>query len=256
MTTDLNSTFRDVDLRVKSALAGEKKSPLRMALAALKLAHDDAGMDYVSVDEVHGALQAADVAVKREPLARALGHAGDKAISRDIGGVLKYRLSVRGRPVADSVLGAGDLELMHIDGTKPRTDRQELGKLLGGLTGDVRVCDPWYGVRSLETLELLPTRSRVKFLTARTNEKPARLSGPLSDFKKERSNVELRAAAPSDLHDRYVLTERKLLIVGHGLKDIGAKESFVIMIDRSLAPDLLDGVRRSFEEKWARARPI
>ena len=28
---------------------------------------------------------------------------------------------------------------------------------------------------------------------------------------------------PHDLHDRYVLTEDSLLLVGHGLKDIGEK---------------------------------
>jgi hypothetical protein len=253
---DLNETFRDLDLRVKSALADQKKTPLRMALAALSLAHDEAGVERVSVNELHEALRSADVSVKREPLARALGHAGDKVTTSEVGGVTKYRVSVRGRPDAAAVLGAGDLELMYIDGSTPRTDRQELGKLLGDLKGDVRVCDPWYGVRSLETLELFPTKSSVKFMTARTNEKPAKVAGPMKDFKKERANMELRAAGPGELHDRYVLTDRKLMIVGHGLKDIGAKESFIVMIERDLAPDLLGSVRLSFDEKWARATPI
>ena len=51
------------------------------------------------------------------------------------------------------------------------------------------------------------------------------------------------AARPQDLHDRFVLSEAKILLVGHGLKDIGAKESFVIVLPRTFAPDLLDNVR-------------
>lgn len=79
----------------------------------------------------------------------------------------------------------------------------------------------------------------------------------MKDFKKERPNVELRLAArPHDLHDRYVLSDAKILIIGHGLKDIGTKESFVIVLPQTLAGDLLDDVQESFDEKWAKATPL
>lgn len=66
--------------------------------------------------------------------------------------------------------------------------------------------------------------------------------------------MELRVTAqPQHLHDRYVLSDEKILIVGHGLKDIGNKESFVIVLPRKFATDLLADVQRSFDQKWGAA---
>lgn len=69
--------------------------------------------------------------------------------------------------------------------------------------------------------------------------------------------MEIRVAANAgDLHDRYVLSDAKILIVGHGLKDIGGKESFIIMLPRALAADLLGDVERSFDAKWSKATAV
>lgn len=248
--------FRDLELRVKNSLANED-SPLKLALAALSIAHDRAEQEYVSLDELHEALQAADVAVNRSSLAKGMARAGKRVTRRKIDGKMRYRLAVKGRAEAESVLGAGDIDVIYIQGTKPRTDRRELGAVLSGLKGTVRVCDPYYGVRSLDSLELIPSKVKVRFLTARTNESATKWAGALKDFKKERPNVEIRLAArPQDLHDRYVLSDDKILIIGHGLKDIGGKESFVIILHRTLASDLLSDIRRSFDRKWTKATPL
>jgi hypothetical protein len=252
----LLQTFRDLDLRVKNSLANED-SPLRLVLAALSIAHDEAKQEYVSLDELHEALETADVAVDRSSLAKGIGRAGKRVTRRKADGEMQYRLALKGRPEAEKVLGAGDIDLIYIDGTKPRTDRRELGDVFGGLKGTVRVCDPYYGVRSLDSLELMPTKVKVRLLTARTDESPTKWAGALKDFKKERPNIELRVVAhPQDLHDRYVLSDEKILIIGHGLKDIGGKESFVIVLPRTLAGDLLSDVQRSFDQKWANATPL
>ncbi len=255
-SSDLLSAFGDLDLRVKNTLADEE-SPLRLALAALAIAHDEAGREYVSLDELHEALEAADVSVKRSSLAKGIGRAGNRVNRREVDGEIRYRIMTKGRRVAEEVLGAGDLELLYVEGNKPRTARRELAEVIGDLKGTVRVCDPYYGVRSLDSLELIPKGCTVRFLTGRTNESAAKLAGVLKDFKRERPNVELRLAArPQDLHDRFVLSDARILLVGHGLKDIGAKESFVIVLPRNFAPDLLDDVQRSFDQKWAKGTPL
>lgn len=163
----LLQTFRDLDLRVKNSLADEE-SPMNLGLAALAIAHDDAKQERVSLDELHEALQEADVAVKRSSLAKGIGRAG-KRVTRKTGddGEVLYRLAVPGKRIAEHVLGAGDLDLVYIDGTTPRTARREFGDVLGDLKGTVRICDPFYGVRSLDTLELIPKTVSVRFLTAK-----------------------------------------------------------------------------------------
>jgi len=41
-----------------------------------------------------------------------------------------------------------------------------------------------------------------------------------------------------------------MFLLGHGLKDIGGKESFVIRLNKELAPNLIKDVRSKFDERW------
>lgn len=103
----------------------------------------------------------------------------------------------------------------------------------------------------------VPMTCRVRFLTAQTRESVRRLTGPIRDFKQEHPNTEMRVYPNSnELHDRYVLSRDRMLVVGHGLKDIGGRESFVISIGRSLGRDLLDQVSKQFDTRWSRATPL
>jgi hypothetical protein len=88
-------------------------------------------------------------------------------------------------------------------------------------------------------------------LTAKTSESVSKLQRAIRDFIKERAKAEFRLAAkPSDLHDRYVVTTDVLLILGHGLKDIGGRESFIIRLGRDLSADLIDETTKAFDARW------
>ena len=96
----------------------------------------------------------------------------------------------------------------------------------------------------------------MRFLTVKTNEPSAKIERAILDFTKQRPNTEFRIdVEPSDLHDRYVLTNDSLLILGHGLKDIGSKESFMISLRRDNA-GLLDTLATSFDDRWNKAAPV
>lgn len=71
------------------------------------------------------------------------------------------------------------------------------------------------------------------------------------DFTKERPNAEFRIVSdPKALHDRYVLSSKKFLLLGHGLKDIGGRESFLVELSRDIAADLIADVRNTFDARW------
>jgi hypothetical protein len=53
-----------------------------------------------------------------------------------------------------------------------------------------------------------------------------------------------------------VLYEDEIILLGHGLKDIGTKDSFIVRIGREVASDLIDTVRMSLDEKWQNAKLI
>jgi hypothetical protein len=257
MAKSLLETFGALDPQLKHVLS-DLSSPLLLSLAALEIAAEDADVQRLTAEHIVACLEAAGVAVKRNSVSKALARAGGKvSTSKESSGDVSYRLMTLGRKEIEHLIRRAALSVVRIEGGRPHTARQHLGDLLASLTGHVRISDPYYGMRSLETLDHLPSSAKIQFLTSKTNESQLKVKGAFHDFAKERKNVEFRLLPPPhDLHDRYVLAKDSLLLVGHGLKDIGGKESFVVRLDRSLASDLLDDLIRSFDAKWAGATPM
>ena len=133
---------------------------------------------------------------------------------------------IQGRRQLSDALGSGAVSVVRVEAGQPRTARSQLADVLSGLKGLVRICDPYYGVRTLDSLDHIPVASPVRFLTATTSEAGRRLTGGASGFQEGEANRGVShspRAAP--LHDRYVVTSQLLLILGHGLKDIGGARS-------------------------------
>jgi len=141
-----------------------------------------------------------------------------------------------------------------VEAGKPRTAHLDLSAFLAKISGHVRICDPYYGTGSLLRLDGLRNCRPVQFLTHTADGKErSYLPKALTDFIRERPEFEFRRHRARDLHDRFVLTDDELILLGHGLKDIGNKESFVIRLDRNIAGDMMETVRSSFDHKWQAA---
>lgn len=253
---DVDEAFRKLNPAIKEALASEE-SPLRLGLAALELAKSNLGAEQLTVNQLVAALDATGVALRERSLLRAFSRAGNKIASRTIQGEKYYKIMTSGSREVARLVSTGNLQLIYVEGGQPRAARKRLGELFANLQGLVRISDPYYGERSLDTLEMIPEISIVRFLTARTPEDPAKLKRMISDLRRERPQAEIRLyPSPKQLHDRYIHTDERLLLVGHGLKDIGEKESFVIALDRTISPDVLDDVRDAFDTRWSASSPI
>jgi hypothetical protein len=79
---------------------------------------------------------------------------------------------------------------------------------------------------------------------------------PASIPPRGRTLPEFREYPGSDLHDRYILADAELIILGHGLKDLGNRDSFIIRIPDSLSPDINLSVGSAFNKKWASSKLI
>jgi len=251
MSESLLDTFASLDTSVKQILA-DTTSPRILSFMTLRLAATEARVDRLSAEHIVACLEQAGVALTQLSVKRALaGAKGFVAVAAEDGEVF-YRLMTKGEREADSLLGAGTLSVVRIEKDQPRTARLGLSTVLSQLSGTVRACDPYFGVRTLDLLDHIPKQSDIRFLTSHLNDPQRQLSGALADFKKERQNAEFRVADKrAGLHDRYVVTDAQLIILGHGLKDIGGKESFVIVLDRHLVSDLLLETIAAFDAKWA-----
>ena len=144
--------------------------------------------------------------------------------------------------------------VVFVEAGTPRTAHLRLEEIFRKLSGEVLVCDPYYGRGSLYRLDLLDHCSPIRFLTQKPDQNETQtLPTALSEWKRQHGNVEFRRHTGRDLHDRFVLTDDELIMLGHGLKDIGGKDSFIIRIGRDVAGDTIDTVRNSFESKWQAA---
>lgn len=147
--------------------------------------------------------------------------------------------------------------LLFFEAGKPHTAHRHLSDIFGALSGVVRICDPFYGQGSLLRLSLFKGCSKVLFLTHKANKsEESYLSKALTEFVREHSNVEFRRAVDAEVHDRFVLSNDSLFLLGHGLKDPGNKESFVVSIPRSVAGHIASVVEESFDKKWAIAEKL
>jgi len=257
MTGSLLQTFASLDAGTKEVLA-DLSSPRDLALAVLLFATEKCATHGLTAEHITACAEAAGVAVKRLSVARALANArGAVTTSRNDEGETIYKLMIRGRREIESALGGNRMTVVRIESNQPRSARLKLQEIVSHLAGRVRICDPYYGVRTLDVLDMIPKACHITFLTARTNESGRQLQGALTDFKRERPRVEFRlVSANSGIHDRYIVTSSQLLILGHGLKDIGGKESFVIVLDAAHVPDLVRETIHAFDTRWNQGTPI
>ena len=119
--------------------------------------------------------------------------------------------------------------------------------------------DTYCGPRTLDLLKQA-AHARVQLLTRLANlRKPAdqaALLREISDYRSEFTAAEFRDYQNPDLHDRYVLSEDALTLLGHGIKDLGNKESFVIVFPKATCPDLYSALLSNFNLRWRAARPL
>jgi len=97
----------------------------------------------------------------------------------------------------------------------------------------------------------------LQFLTGKTNESRTTFSREVKDFQKEVPSLEVRLfSAHHDLHDRYIISDNALVVVGHGIKDMGNKESFLILFKGDSTPDLRKTLLEKFDSRWKGAAPL
>ena len=253
MAKSILEDFRNLDSELKELLA-DISSPLKLSLKILQIAYDNFGTEYLTVEAILACLEAADISIKQIKITRALAGAGNKINRKKFDGITKYKIAIHGRRYIEDLTSNNKLSLFYVEANTPRTARKKLDELLKDLKGIVRVCDPYYGTRTFDTLEIFSKTTSVLFLTAITSEKSTKLLSLINDYKRERPKTEIRKVNnPKELHDRYILCDDSFMIIGHGIKDIGNKDSFIIKIDKSLSPDLWQQVKNNFDHRWKSA---
>jgi hypothetical protein len=257
MSQSVLEAFKSLDQTVKDALA-DISSPLILSFAAIDLALQICKVDCLTAEHITACLEAAGVHVKKKSVIRALARAkGRVSLTKSIDGEVAYSLMTKGKREIPDLLGGNNFSVVRIEAGKPRTARIQLTNVLSKLNGVVKICDPYYGVRTFDSLDGIPKTCVIQFLSAHASDKATKVSGVLQDFIKENPKFEIRVQpSPVTIHDRYLITKDELFLLGHGLKDIGGKESFMIRLEKDMAKDLIEDMNASFDKLWLSSQPV
>ena len=218
--------------------------------------------DYAS--EIADLLEIRSIASSELNVERALARAGNRVMRKKFDPVddpdqkTAYRISERGVSYLQEKYALSGMKALVIDGTKPWTDRHlTLAEIAAELKGRICVVDKFYGSGSLAVLHHFKHGRPLQFLTGKCSESNTAFSRELRDFKKEVPSLEARLfQAHHELQDRYIISENALVVVGHGIKDLGNKESFLILLKGDSTADLRKTLLEKFDNRWKTSAPL
>jgi DNA-binding PadR family transcriptional regulator len=136
--------------------------------------------------------------------------------------------------------------------------RRSIFEITSSLKGEIRIVDPYCGVRTLDFLEDIGKKTRMLTRLEKINDerKREKVKRDIQAFLQANSHIEIRNASSDTIHDRYIFSNGELVILGQGIKDLGNKDSFVIIIEKDLGENLIDTLIANFEEKWRTSTKI
>ncbi|MFC1949100.1 hypothetical protein ACFLW0_02890 [Chloroflexota bacterium] len=153
-----------------------------------------------------------------------------------------------------SQIKEGSVQVFYFEPERRYTSKRILSKnILGNFIGkDIKIVDSYCGQRCLDVLGDIKD-CNIKFLTKveKLGEREAkRFLRELQDFKAENPKVEFRNYPNTDIHDRYIITADFLVILGHSIKDLGAKESFAVALHKDNNADIFKSLSENFDKRW------
>ncbi len=157
----------------------------------------------------------------------------------------QYRLLRDGKRIATRDKGQSIL----VDPSKPVQAVIDLHGLLKSLKPPVKLCDPYFDSSSLEHLQACPA-GEIRVLTDIIKES-GYLRRLYAAARRSYSSFEIRAVAQHVLHDRYIIDQNRMLVLGTSLNGFGKKQSFIIEV----GIDIRTIIESYFDDMWKKALP-
>ncbi len=228
-------------------------TPLERALWILWIAKDLLQIRRLTAEQVASIIiNCKEISITAKAIINAFNRAGNKVHTYRDNENVEYEIMKPGKDYLLSKIKDDSTEILYFEPEKRFTNKRILSsKLLQYLTGDLRIVDPYCNMRTLDVLAGL--KVSIKYMTNINNLRALdreTFLRELKDFRSEKINVEFKTYANSDIHDRYILSCDRLIILGHSLKDFGSKETFVVNFDRKTTAGVYDALSENFDRRW------
>jgi hypothetical protein len=125
-----------------------------------------------------------------------------------------------------------------------------LHDFLERLSGSISVCDPYLDATTLEHLDSCSSNASLRLLTHQVRDS-GKLQRLVAALKVAKVGLEIRIVSAATLHDRYIIDDVGMIILGTSLNGFGKKQHFVIQAGEDVRAAMLD----KFDEMWNTASP-
>lgn len=245
--------FREAD---KSGIIDFTKcdKPLDMALWILCVAKEKLGQRKLTAEKIASTiLDVEEISITKNSITNALNRALDKIHRYYENGDTYYEIMKPGKEYLLSLQKSELVNAFYFEPDSRYTAKRLLkNQVFGGLTGSLKIVDPYCSERTLDVLANLKDRP-MKVLTRLGNLRErdkGKFVRDAADFKTENPNVEFRDYPNADIHDRYIISEDKVTLIGHSIKDLGSKESFAIVLSREHYMEIYEALNSNFTSRW------
>jgi len=194
-----------------------------------------------------------ELSIDKKKITNAFNRAGNKIHTYRDNEIVSYEIMKPGKDYLMSASNQKNINLLYFEPEKRFTSKRQLIKnVLNNLKGILKFADPYVDIRTLDILKDL-NNSEIRVLSKLTNLREpqrSRFLRELKDFLKENGNFQFKDYNKRDLHDRYIISQDSIILIGHSIKDLGAKESFAVVLDKETNSDIYKVLNSNFDERW------
>lgn len=196
-----------------------------------------------------------EINLPAKSIVKSLNRAGDRIFVNNIDGINFYEIMGSGREYIISKEKTTITSLYYFEPEKKYTSKRILSNnILLNLKGELKIVDPYIGTRTLDILSNV--KNNIKFLTRLnllSTSQQSMIKREVFDYKTEHKNIEIRDYDNKDLHDRYIISDGYLVLLGHGFKDLGNKESFAVLLNKIDNRNIYDAMLENFNRRWKKS---
>jgi len=255
--TELRRRMQEVTLDDYPSITNYTKAG-ELGLWILWIAKNGLGVNRLTVVQIVTLLREVyEISLDASSVVNSFNRFGRKIHKHSELGIHLYEIMKSGR----DYLKSKDISDVRLYRFSPDTDFKSkyilANEILNDLNGDLKIVDPYCGDKTLDIISNIDSRN-IKFLTCldRLNKNRDKVNRSIIDFLKQTPSVEFRDYKNKDIHDRYIISDSELILLGHGIKDLGSKESFAIVFNRKSATNVYESLVEAFNRRWKNSTAI
>lgn len=236
------------------------KNPLEMGLWVLWVAKDKLGIKKLTAEQIASVIRdVKEISMDPKSVNYSFTPAKGKVHIYHENEEVYFQIMKPGKDHLLSLIRQGSIEVFYFQPDQKFSTKRTLSRsIMEGLQGKLQIVDPYCSERTLDILRDIKGRE-VEFLTrveSLKEKERERFLRELGDFKSECPTIEFRNYPNTDIHDRYIISQKSLVILGHSFKDLGGKESFAIILDKDTSKNIVEALTENFNRRWKQATKL